>query len=127
LLHGKKRRVWGDQAYRGQKAAIRAGAPREKDFTIQRYRLGKRIDESVKASNRRKSSVRAKVEHAFGMIKRVFGFHSVARMCREQCTLNMLPESGEGMSPLYPQHFSLRYDRHGWLAPFYGSVCGGNP
>ena len=25
LLHGKERRVWGDQAYRGQKAAIRAG------------------------------------------------------------------------------------------------------
>src|SRR5271165_1191313 len=28
LLHGKERRVWGDQAYRGQRAAIRAGAPR---------------------------------------------------------------------------------------------------
>src|SRR6202034_3845086 len=38
LLHGKERRVWGDQAYRGQKAAIRAGAPRGNDFTKQRYR-----------------------------------------------------------------------------------------
>jgi transposase, IS5 family len=38
LLHGKERRVWGDQAYRGQKAAIRAGAPRAKDFTNQRHR-----------------------------------------------------------------------------------------
>src|SRR5258708_24782052 len=28
LLHGKERRVRGDQAYRGQKAATRAGAPR---------------------------------------------------------------------------------------------------
>src|ERR1017187_1898977 len=74
LLHGKERRVWGDQAYRGQKAAIRAGAPRAKDFTNQRYRWGKSIDESVKATNRRKSSVRAKVEHVFGVIKRVFGF-----------------------------------------------------
>jgi len=77
LLHGKERRVWGDQAYRGQKAAIRAGAPRAKDFTNQRYRWGKRIDESVKATNRRKSSVRAKVEHVFGVIKRVFGFQKV--------------------------------------------------
>src|SRR5450755_153149 len=69
LLHGKERRVWGDQAYRGQGATIRAGAPRAKDFTNQRYRWGKRIDESVKATNRRKSSVRAKVEHVFGFQK----------------------------------------------------------
>ena len=67
LLHRKESRVWGDQAYRGQKAAIPAGAPRAKDFTHQRYRWGKR-DESVKATNRRKSSVRAKVEHVFGRV-----------------------------------------------------------
>jgi IS5 family transposase len=77
LLHGKERRVWGDQAYKGQRAAIRAGAPHAKDFTNQCYRWGKRIDESVKATNRRKSSVRAKVEHVFGIIKRVFGFQKV--------------------------------------------------
>jgi transposase, IS5 family len=77
LLHGKERRVWGDQAYRGQRAAIRAGAPRAKDFTNQRYRWGKRIDESVKATNRRKFSVRAKVEHVFGVIKRIFRFQKV--------------------------------------------------
>ena len=77
LLYGKERRVWGDQAYKGQRPAIRAGAPQAKDFTNQRYRRGKRIDESVKATNRRKSSVRAKVEHVFGIIKRVFGFQKV--------------------------------------------------
>jgi len=32
LLHGKEKRVWGDQADRGQKEAIRAGAPGAKDF-----------------------------------------------------------------------------------------------
>jgi IS5 family transposase len=73
----KKKRVWGDQAYRGQKDAIRAGAPGAKDFTNQRFRWGKRIDESVKATNRRKSSVRTKVEQVFGMIKRLFGFQKV--------------------------------------------------
>ena len=77
LLHGKETRVWGDQAYRGQKAAIRAAAPRARDFTNQRYRWGERIDESVKATNRTKSRVRAKVEHVFGVIKRVFGFQKV--------------------------------------------------
>jgi IS5 family transposase len=69
--------VWGDQAYRGQKDAIRAVAPRVRDFTNQRYRWGTRVDETIKATNRRKSKIRAKVEHVFGVIKRVFGFQKV--------------------------------------------------
>jgi IS5 family transposase len=32
LLHGKETRVWGDQAYRGQRAVIRQHAPRAQDF-----------------------------------------------------------------------------------------------
>ncbi len=77
LLHGKETRVWGDQAYRGQKDAMRTVAPRAKDFTNQRYRWGDRVDERIKAKNRTKSRVRAKVEHMFGVIKRVFGFQKV--------------------------------------------------
>ena len=77
LLHGKETRVWGDQAYRGQKDAMRAAAPGAKDFTNQRYRWGARIDERIKAKNRTKSRVRAKVEHTIGVIKRVFGFQKV--------------------------------------------------
>ena len=77
LLHGKETRVWGDQAYRGQTAAMWTAAPRARDFTNQRYRWGRRIDEQIKASNRNKSRVRAKVEHTIGVIKRVFGFDKV--------------------------------------------------
>jgi IS5 family transposase len=77
LLHGNETRVWGDQAYRGQKAAMRAAAPRARDFTNQRYRWGSKIDEQVKATNRNKSRVRAKVEHTIGVIKRIFGFQKV--------------------------------------------------
>lgn len=77
LLHGHETRVWGDQAYRGQKQAMRAVAPRARDFTNQRYRWGGRIDERIKATNRTKSRVRAKVEHTIGVIKRVFGFQKV--------------------------------------------------
>ena len=77
LLHGKETRVWGDQAYRGQKAAMRAAAPRARDFTNQRYRWGSRVDEQIKATNRTKSQVRAKVEHTIGVIKRIFGFQKV--------------------------------------------------
>jgi len=77
LLHGSETRVWGDQAYRGQRELMRAVAPRARDFTNQRYRWGKRIDERIKATNRTKSRVRAKVEHSIGIIKRVFGFQKV--------------------------------------------------
>jgi IS5 family transposase len=62
LLHGRERRVYGDQACRGRREAIRRAA---------------RTDEILKARNARKSKVRAKVEHAIGVIKRVFGFQKV--------------------------------------------------
>jgi transposase, IS5 family len=72
LLHGQETRVWGDQAYRGQRAVIREHAAR--DFTNRRYRHRGVVDEVERAKNRTKSKVRARVEHAIGVIKRVFGF-----------------------------------------------------
>ena len=77
LLHGDETRVWGDQAYKGQTAVIREHAPNALDFTNRRYRFKKRIDEVQRAKNRTKSKVRAKVEHVFGVMKRVFGFEKV--------------------------------------------------
>jgi IS5 family transposase len=77
LLHGDETRVWGDQAYRGQRAAIRQHAPHAQDFTNRRYRNRGVVDEAEKARNRTKSRVRAKVEHSIGVIKRVFGFVKV--------------------------------------------------
>ncbi len=38
LLHDEETGVWGDQAYRGQRAAIGLKAPRAQDFTNRRYR-----------------------------------------------------------------------------------------
>jgi IS5 family transposase len=77
LLHGQETRVYGDQAYRGQRQVIREHAPRAKDFTNRRYRDNGAVDEVQKAKNRTKSKVRAKVEHAIGVIKRIFGFVKV--------------------------------------------------
>jgi transposase, IS5 family len=77
LLHGAETRVWGDQAYRGQKAVIRQHAPQARDFTNRRYRQRGIVDEVERAKNRTKSKVRAKVEHPIGVIKRVFGFAKV--------------------------------------------------
>jgi IS5 family transposase len=77
LLHGQETRVWGDQAYRGQRAVIREHAPKARDFTNRRYRHRGVVDEVERAKNRTKSKVRARVEHVIGVIKRVFGFAKV--------------------------------------------------
>ncbi len=77
LLHGDETRVWGDQGYQGQTAVIHALAPRAKDFTNRKYRGRGWVNEVEKAKNRPKSQVRAKVEHAIGVIKRIFGFTKV--------------------------------------------------
>lgn len=77
LLHGAETRVWGDQAYRGQRDVIREHAPAAQDCTNRRYRHRGVVDEAEKARNRTKSRVRAKVEHSIGVIKRVFGFTRV--------------------------------------------------
>src|SRR5947208_2740050 len=66
LLHGEERRVWGDQAYRGQTDVIHECAPQARDCTHRRYRYKGHIDEVERAKNRTKSTVRSKVEHVFG-------------------------------------------------------------
>ena len=77
LLHGDETRVYGDQAYRGQRAVIREQAPNAKDFTNKRYRHAGVVDEVERGKNRTKSAVRAKVEHPFRVLKGVFGFVKV--------------------------------------------------
>jgi IS5 family transposase len=77
LLHGKERRVWGDQAYQGQTEVLARVAPMAQDLTNQAYRRNGRIDERIREANRIKSKVRSRVEHVFGTIKGVFGFRKV--------------------------------------------------
>jgi len=77
LLHGHERRVYGDTGYAGQKALIRQHAPQAKDFTQRRGRGYRYLSPEERAKNRTKSRVRAKVEHAIGVIKRIFGFIKV--------------------------------------------------
>src|SRR5438270_10884416 len=78
LLHGEETRVWGDQAYRGQTEVMRECAPRARDFTQRRCRYkGQIVDEVAWAKNRTKSKVRARVEHAFQVMKLKFGLVKV--------------------------------------------------
>ena len=77
LLHGQETRVWGDSAYSGQRDAIRQLAPRAKSFVQTKAHRHRPLSEEERDRNRTKSKVRAKVEHAFLVIKRIFGWAKV--------------------------------------------------
>lgn len=77
LLHGSERRVYGDSAYASQKQLIGSKAPRAKDFTNQRTQRNGIVDEAARDKNRNKSRIRARVEHVFGVVKRLWGFGKV--------------------------------------------------
>ena len=77
LLHGQERRVYGDSAYASQKALMQGKAPRAKDFTNERVRKAGQVDEAKRAKNRSKSKIRARVEHVFAVVKRLWGFTKV--------------------------------------------------
>jgi IS5 family transposase len=85
LLHGSETRVWGDQAYRGQRAVIRQHAPRAQDFINRRYRHRGVVDaverakkpHQIEGAGQKPALAKAGVEHPIGIIKRVFGFAKV--------------------------------------------------
>lgn len=77
LLHGGETKVWGDSAYQGRKDAIKAAAPKAQDMTNRRGSRNHRLTDRDRAKNRTKSKVRAKGEHPFLIIKRIFGFACV--------------------------------------------------
>lgn len=78
LLHGNEQRMYGDSAYVSQKELIASKAPKAKDFTNERVRSRNgEVDEVKRAKNRNKSKIRARVEHVFGVVKRLWGFNKV--------------------------------------------------
>jgi len=74
LLHGNETRMYGDSAFANQKETLRQIAPKAKDFTNQRAYRNRPLSEADRQANRRKSSVRAKVEHVFRPLKTLWGF-----------------------------------------------------
>jgi IS5 family transposase len=77
LLHGNETRVWGDSAYVGQTEVIRSVAPKASDFTQAKASRYRQLTDTERSKNRNKSRVRAKGEHPFLVIKRIFGFAKV--------------------------------------------------
>lgn len=76
LLHGNETRCYGDSAYRGkaQRERLKDIAPKAKDFTNKRAYRNSPLTDADRETNRRKSSVRSKVEHPFLILKRLWGF-----------------------------------------------------
>jgi IS5 family transposase len=74
LLFGDETRFYGDSAYRGraQRQRLKELAPQAKDFTNQRAYRSRPLSEADKATHRRKSKVRAKVEHPFLTLKHLW-------------------------------------------------------
>lgn len=77
LLHGNETRLYGDSAYANQKEALKQVAPKAKDFTNKRAYRNNSLTDADKEINRRKSQVRAKVEHPFRPLKSIYGFAKV--------------------------------------------------
>jgi transposase, IS5 family len=77
LLHGNERRVYGDSAYVGKHEAILQKAPHARLFVNQRAYRNRPLTDTEKLSNRRKSSIRGRIEHQFGVVKGLFGFRKV--------------------------------------------------
>jgi transposase, IS5 family len=77
LLHGAEKRVYGDRGYQGCGEIIKAAAPEARDFTNRRVRQPWGEDEAERLRNRTKSRTRARVEHAFLVLKRLWGFDKV--------------------------------------------------
>ena len=67
----------GDSAYANQKEVFKEAAPRAKDFTNKLAYRNRPLSEHDQRVNRTKSQTRAKVEHPFLTLKRIWGFAKV--------------------------------------------------
>jgi transposase, IS5 family len=77
LIHGQETRVWGDAAYSGQRTVIQHHAPEAKSFIQAKAHRDQPLSEAERNRNRTKAKVRAKVEHVFLVMKRIFGWAKV--------------------------------------------------
>jgi IS5 family transposase len=77
LLHGSETRVYGDSAYSGKVEAIREKSPRTRAFINKKGYRNRALTNQDRETNRRKSSVRSRIEHIFGTVKGFFGFKKV--------------------------------------------------
>ncbi len=77
LLHGDEQAIYGDRAYINE-AKQKAFAAQGRQWRVQlRSRRGAPLNQRQRQWNRRQSHVRARVEHIFHVVKRLWGHHKV--------------------------------------------------
>jgi IS5 family transposase len=76
LLHGQEREVFGDQAYWNE-SHRQSAAARGIRYRINRRPARGALSTHQRFINRRRSAARARVEHAFHVVKRLWGFTKV--------------------------------------------------
>lgn len=117
LLHGKEEVVHGDAGYTGAQAYVARAARIEWKIARRRSQVEKirRARERVQAlrAEKRKAQVRARVEHPFRIVKRVFGymkvrFKGLAKNTAQVVTLFALANLYLSRNRLLPAVGSLR-------------------
>jgi IS5 family transposase len=104
LLYGDETRFYGNNTYRdkAQRQRLKELAPKAKDFPHKRAYRNRPLSEADRATNRRKSQVRAKVEHPFLVLKRLWGF--------ARCTTGTSPRTPTVLSPCWRWSISSNGD-----------------
>ena len=76
LLHGDETQLYGDSAYRAQnqQKLLTTIAPNARDFTNKRAYRNRPLTDTDRETNRKKSSVRPKIEHPFLRLKHLWDF-----------------------------------------------------
>lgn len=77
LLHGEETKIYGDKAYANQEKKAAAEASGITWRVNRKAKRGKKLNCADRAFNRKSNRTRAKVEHAFGVVKNVFGYRKV--------------------------------------------------
>jgi IS5 family transposase len=98
LLHGEEESVHGDSGYLGAEKRENAIIHNDRGRKIQ-YKINRRPSQSknnspqskaqIKRREREKSSVRAKVEHVFGVVKGLFGYRKTRYKGRRKQTAKL--------------------------------------
>src|SRR3982751_3320229 len=77
LLHGDEEEVYGDKAYANEKMRNEFEANNIAWKVARKGTPARKLTERDRSRNRRMNKVRAKVEHAFGVVKNLWGFRKV--------------------------------------------------
>lgn len=77
LVHGEERAIYGDKAYasRDRQAEFEANGVTWR--VNRKAKRGKKLNAADKAFNRKSNRTRARVEHAFGVVKNLWGYRKV--------------------------------------------------